>query len=521
MKIDVSLLHTSRTFMRGDIMKIAYFLDIPIGLGGAGNLLIQQAELMARLYEVIVVIPCDKNGIGNQEYISRCGKKGLTYKILYYETFFNFYNIDYLNAKECSKNIRDFVICEKVNFLHSVQLNISVEMVSRELNIPHLMDIYQLRKEEYTLAYIDIYPHYHLCDSELYSKQWSDMLGITSRCIRPVAPLEKVKHIQHVKKEKYRIAMLGDICARKNQLTAIKAVEKCLVQYNIILEIAGDASDVYGSICKEYIMDHGLNNHVKFLGFLSNINDLLEISDCLLCSSLDESFPYSIVEAVTYDLTIISTPVAGVPEIFVNNYNAYISKGYEVEDVYNTIIECLNSYEDKRINELHCNARYTWGKYFSPDAVRKQINEYYIDIIENLQIARKDIYDLISVKELKNIWNQLDAMPNCADVFRKRVLYYKYVKKIVKGNVYIWGAGKFGKYAYRLIQLLDLEVDIVAFIDNGKTGWYFDKPIRKPNEIAYTEADYIFISFENNRYEVIDFLNQKGFIHNQKTFILP
>ena len=41
-------------------MKVAYFLDIPIGLGGAGNLLLQQAVLMSELYDVIIVIPEDQ-----------------------------------------------------------------------------------------------------------------------------------------------------------------------------------------------------------------------------------------------------------------------------------------------------------------------------------------------------------------------------------------------------------------------------------------------------------------------------
>ena len=101
------------------------------------------------------------------------------------------------------------------------------------------------------------------------------------------------------------------------------------------------------------------------------------------------------------------------------------------------------------------------------------------------------------------------------------MLYYRYIKNIVRGKVYIWGAGELGKCAYRLIQLLDLEVDVVAFIDKGKTGWYLDKPIKRLDEINFNEADYIFISFEYNRDDAIDYLNTKGIIYNQKSFILP
>ena len=117
--------------------------------------------------------------------------------------------------------------------------------------------------------------------------------------------------------------MLGSVCPRKNQMAAIKVIEQIIGLHDIELHIAGDLNNDYGYKCRQYVENQNLDKAVVFHGFVSEITSLLKQCDCLLCTSLDESFPSSIVEAVSYDLTIISTPVAGVPEIFVDRYNSF------------------------------------------------------------------------------------------------------------------------------------------------------------------------------------------------------
>lgn len=87
-------------------MKIAFFLDAPRGFGGAASLLLRQAKLMSVLYEVIVVIPCDENGNGNEEGMRRCRKVQLPVKILSFGTSFDFRRIDFLGAFMPQKQFR-------------------------------------------------------------------------------------------------------------------------------------------------------------------------------------------------------------------------------------------------------------------------------------------------------------------------------------------------------------------------------------------------------------------------------
>ncbi|MCI8314810.1 MAG: glycosyltransferase [Lachnospiraceae bacterium] len=503
-------------------MKIAFFLDVPEGLGGAGNLLLQQAGIMAKIHEVIVVIPRDEKGIINQEYARRCKTMGLSYEGLIYKTSFSFRDVDYLHAVLSSKNIKAFVVQKKIEFLHSVQINPAVEMVSRELGIPHLMNVYQMRDEEFVLAYVDIFAKYHLCDSVLYANKWSSHLKIQSKCVRPVAPLEYIIPKSQISKQYYRIVVVGNVCQRKNQLTAIKAVEMCLEKYDITLEIAGYIDCSYGEMCRAYVEQNHLQNKVHFNGFVREIASLLQESDFLLCASLDESFPMSMVEAVTYDLTIISTPVAGVPELFQNRYNAYISKGFEVKDIAEIIMDAINACENGSIDAVRQRARQLWEQQFSPETVCEQIGQYYSSILESRYIGDAGIYKQISIEKMQQLAKTIKLLDGAPDPVCDKVFYYTYLKETnICGKAYIWGAGKLGQQAYELIRLLALDIEIVAFVDKNKTGMYCGLPIIRPDEICYEEVDYFFISFGMGRDEVIDYLNKRGIAYNRWSYLLP
>lgn len=90
-------------------MKIAFFLDIPSGLGGAGNLLLRQAALMSEIHDVVVVIPADEDEIYNMEYAKRCDQCQIPYVHLLYNTSYNFSQADYVAAMDSVADIEKIV----------------------------------------------------------------------------------------------------------------------------------------------------------------------------------------------------------------------------------------------------------------------------------------------------------------------------------------------------------------------------------------------------------------------------
>lgn len=501
-------------------MKIAYFLDIPHGLGGAGNLLLQQARLMAKIYDVLVIIPRNSAGKANEEYEVRCKRYELPYQSLNYSTSFNFRDIDFCDAIENVFEIEKIVKKENISFFHSVQLNIAVEYVARKYRIPHVMDIYQLKKEEFLCCPGDIYPHYHICDSEMYTEMWSSQLGISSRCVRPIALLDSMQKKVHVWRNKLRILMLGSVCARKNQLAAIKACELCKDRLDIELTIAGELNSEYAKQCEEYVNERELGSIVSFTGFVSDVSVLLEKNDCLLCTSTEESFPSSMVEALSYDLTIISTPVAGVPEIFSNGKNAFISTDFSERSISKCILECADSYKTKEIISIHSNAEVTWKENFERNRVREQINDFYLEVSRGKISEESDFHNIAleveqTMKILSDIYSDNKEM-------QARALYHTKLRKELKcGKMYLWGAGKMGALAYQILSAICNGLEIVAFVDSNKIGTYMGIPIIKLEDMPINEEYLYGISFINGKEEAISFLEKEGLELNKQIWIMP
>lgn len=506
-------------------MKIAYFLDVPKGFGGAGNLLLQQAVLMSELYDVIVVIPADETGSYNYEYAKRCEQHHIPYTWIEYSTAWNFMSIDYIEYMKSVVSIEEFAKKENITFFHSVQLNIAVEYVSRKLKIPHLMDIYQLREDDFRLCPGDIYSHYHLCDSILYSNLWNKQLGVDSRCIRPIAILDNIRKKAVYSKDNIKLLMLGVVCPRKNQMTAIKAVAQSaalIAPIKLELHIAGDIDNYYAEECIEYVKVNKLDQFIVFHDFVSDITPLLESCDCLLCASTDESFPSSIVEALTYDLTIISTPVAGVPEVFFDKNNSFISVDFTVEGIKDSILECLEYYKNGKIIDIHKNAEKTWLSNFERKTVRKQIDLYYKYISANGYF--RDNKEFLNIeKDVKQTELLLHDINDDGEkwIYTKYLYYTLVRKKLKKGKIYIWGAGKLGKLTFEILKKICPDTEIIAFIDRYKEGSYCEIPVIKLEDVQFDQSSFYCISFASGRYEAIQYLEDKGLALNTQIWCMP
>ena len=61
---------------------------------------------------------------------------------------------------------------------------------------------------------------------------------------------------------------------------------------------------------------------IRFLGFRTDVPDLLGASDIFLLSSRTEGLPLSVLEAMSHGLAIVTTPVGGVPELCTDGQHA-------------------------------------------------------------------------------------------------------------------------------------------------------------------------------------------------------
>lgn len=507
--------------------KIIYFLDFAFGIGGASKVLLTQAYIMKqRGYEVVIVIPIDEENVYAQEYDEICEKYGLNSIVAKFSVATCMENIDIIDAIEQYNEIVNMIKREKADLLHSTQINVTVEMAARELNIPHLMNLYPADLEEFLIKWIDIYPHYHCSDSIFFSNRWKNGLHIVSRCIRVAYKYSNT--LETINKEKKIIYLLsiGVITERKRQLEIIKFVLRCKdngIQVKLVL--LGYDKTSYAYKCKEFVKKNGLEKEIIFQGFTLNIENYFALADLMILASDLESYPGVIVESMANKVPILSTPIAGVPELLQDNYNGFLTKGFQSEDIYEAFERFLDYKRNDLVQNIIDNAYVTYLQNHTYDRVGLKLEEYYAQILEDysynylytdIDDIKATFYDFIEEKSIK-------AM----SLHTKRNVWFLYHLMALVNNkrpkcIVIWGAGNFGKVALEWIDILNCRGYFIGYIDTYKEGEYLGYPIFRAEKNIIKNCDLIFVAIgdSNMCLESMKVLEQCGKKRNEDYFMV-
>ncbi len=505
--------------------KILYFLDFPCWVGGSNKVLLTQAYIMSqRGYDTAVVIPSDEKGNHASEFDEICKNYGLRTIEADFPVTVCMEGIDIKAVMEHYDVVLNLLKKEEADFIHSVQLNVTAELASRELDIPHLMNIYPTDLDAFNLNWMDIYPCYHSADSEFFSKRWSDGLHIPSACIR-VAYKGKCKRInQETDGFPLRILSIGVLIEQKNQLELIKFMLICKKnKIHVSLTILGNDNTSYGEACKDFVKQNGLEGEVIFQGFVINIEDYFAQADLMILASTVESYPGVIVESMANRVPVLSTPVAGVPELLKDGYNGFLTDGFESQDIYNAFKRYL-SHKDVRLH-LKDHAYETYQKYHSYEAVGDNLDSYYNWILQDYRKKSRTM----SIKKVEEIFQKFikEKFINEKSCFTQRNIWFLYhlYKNIDWKNINktaIWGAGTLGKTALEWIEILGCRNSFIGFLDTYKKGEYLGYPVWKPEKHVLEQCDKIFLAIADTRkcLEVIRCLEQGGKKRNRDYFML-
>lgn len=145
---------------------------------------------------------------------------------------------------------------------------------------------------------------------------------------------EKFKPAEKEYKKELRIAYgynVGDFLMfygaefnkNKNQQLLIRMLAQVKKEIpNAKLLLAGEGPSLQK--CKRLAESLGVANMVKFLGFRKDIEQLLQISDVAVASSLREGLPVNIMEAMACGLPVIATGNRGHCELIKDDLNGWI-----------------------------------------------------------------------------------------------------------------------------------------------------------------------------------------------------
>lgn len=221
---------------------------------------------------------------------------------------------------------------------------------------------------------------YVVCLSVIWENFFKDVfklkkVGIVNNIV-PYPENEFKKSIMEKSNKKVHFLFLGRISEKKGVFDLLNVIKqhRSYLSERIELVVGGN-----GEVqkLKKFIANNQLEDIVKYAGWVKGADKakLLSESHVFILPSYHEGLPVSILEAMSYGLAVVSTPVGGIPEIVGNN-GLLIEPG-NLSELFDAIDYCINN----DLSFMSENSSNGVGGFY-PQSVYCQLTEIYREVIE-------------------------------------------------------------------------------------------------------------------------------------------
>jgi len=139
-----------------------------------------------------------------------------------------------------------------------------------------------------------------------------------------------------------RFVCVGRLCEAKGQLLLIAAAARLKAAgIECELVLAGDGP--LRAEIENLIDEYGLNAQVRITGWISSDGVRSEIlaARALILPSFAEGLPVVLMEAMALRRPVLSTYVAGIPELVISGENGWLFAAGSVEELVDAMVKCL------------------------------------------------------------------------------------------------------------------------------------------------------------------------------------
>ena len=128
------------------------------------------------------------------------------------------------------------------------------------------------------------------------------------------------------------VLVMGTFEPRKAQSAIVAVFDELLVVHeNVHLVLVGANATGYAEALKTQISRTRCNDRIHVVPVSSNIFPWYELSDLLLCASDMESLPRSIIEAMAFELPVVSTDVYGIADLIDDGKTGWLTRDRDLE----------------------------------------------------------------------------------------------------------------------------------------------------------------------------------------------
>lgn len=202
-----------------------------------------------------------------------------------------------------------------------------------------------------------------------------------------VEPLSKLSEEEKAEiKEKYGIspcekvisivARLNEVKGHKYFVEAAKIVKNSGIDAKFLIAGTGDMEE---SI-KKQIEKENLGDTVKMLGFVSDVQGLLNITDIQAnCSFGTEATSLSLLEGMSLEIPAVVTSFGGNPGVIQNGVNGFLVPINNSKALAEKIIELLK--DDMLYKKMQENCKEIYNKKFTAEVYARNIETIYESLV--------------------------------------------------------------------------------------------------------------------------------------------
>lgn len=152
------------------------------------------------------------------------------------------------------------------------------------------------------------------------------------------------------RKDHFKVAIAPNnekLIIHASNFRPVKRVSDVIKIFNIIntkipskLLLIGDGPD--RNRCEKESRETPASEHIRFLGKMDMVEEILSVGDLFILPSETESFGLAALEAMACQVPVISTNTGGLPELNVNGITGFMSEVGDIEDMARNAINILS-----------------------------------------------------------------------------------------------------------------------------------------------------------------------------------
>lgn len=165
----------------------------------------------------------------------------------------------------------------------------------------------------------------------------------------------------------------GELSVRKNHEVAIRAfaeIEEPGARYLIVG--LGELEEKL----KKLVLKLGLQNRFFFLGYRSDVKEILQVADAFVFPSLQEGLPVALMEAMTVGLPVVCSRIRGNTDLIEDGRGGYLYDCHDVSGFANGMRRIMNA-SDTGMGETNIETM----KQFDIGIVHEYMKRIYGEVV--------------------------------------------------------------------------------------------------------------------------------------------